>query len=135
MTCYTIEMIKIHEVTLKLLGHREASVVTRGYLLAAAYAATFGGTATFVGTGTNLTFRGLFEGKFHKYGSLSFVQWTIMALPQAYLNAFLTWLYVQVAYFGMFRPNSDRAKESRIGPEGEAIAKRVRERFNKKKKL
>lgn len=94
--------------------------------MAAAYAASFGGTSTFVGTGTNLTFRGLFREKFPNHKGLSFFQWSLLAAPQAYINAFLTWLYIQVFYFGMFRPNSEAAKTSKIGAEGEAIAKRVR---------
>ena len=94
--------------------------------MSAAYASSFGGTATFVGTGTNLAYRGLFETQFDKYpGGLSFFQWMAMATPQAYISSFLTWLYIQIFYFGMFRPKSKLAIESKIVPEGEAIAKRV----------
>lgn len=99
--------------------------MTKAYLLGAAYSATFGGTATIVGTGTNLTFKGIFESTFPRADGINFAQWMIWATPQALVNIVITWFYVLVFYMGMFRPNSQDAKDARIGNEGEAIANRV----------
>ncbi|XP_031786139.1 protein I'm not dead yet-like isoform X2 [Nasonia vitripennis] len=106
-------------------SEREPTKVTKAYLLGAAYSATFGGTATIVGTGTNLTFKGIFESSFPRADGINFTQWMIWATPQALVNIVITWLYVLVFYMGMFRPDSQDAKDARIGSEGEAIANRV----------
>lgn len=104
---------------------QEPSKVTRGYLMGVAFASNFGGTATLVGTGTNLIFKGIFESKFPNGPSISFAEWMFWSSPQAFLNSFITWLYILIFYFGMFRPKSQDAQLTNIGPEGEAIAKRV----------
>ena len=103
--------------------------VTKAYLMAAAYCATFGGTGTFVGTGTNLTFKGIFETTFPAAGGLNFTQWMVAAFPQMVINASLTWLYLQIIFLGLFRPNSKDAQLASIGAEGEAITNRVHSRY------
>ncbi|KAJ8668080.1 hypothetical protein QAD02_009743 [Eretmocerus hayati] len=106
---------------------RVPTTVTQAYLLATAYASTFAGVSTLVGTGTNLVLKGIFEAEFPHAPPITFTRWMIWALPQSLLNLFLTWLYVLVFYMGMFRPNSKSAQNARIGDEGEAIANRVME--------
>ncbi|KZC14611.1 Protein I'm not dead yet, partial [Dufourea novaeangliae] len=99
--------------------------VTTGYLLAAAYCSTFGGTGTLVGTGTNLTFKGIFENTFPGAEGINFSQWMVANMPQMAINSFLTWIYLRIAYMGYLRPNSKDAQLATIGEEGEAISNRV----------
>lgn len=100
--------------------------VTKAYLMAAAYCATFGGTGTIVGTGTNLTFKGIYENTFPKSDGINFMQWMVASFPQMIVNSFLTWLYLRILCMGFLRPNSNDAKMATIGEEGEAITNRVR---------
>ncbi|XP_043515369.1 protein I'm not dead yet-like isoform X3 [Frieseomelitta varia] len=99
--------------------------ITTAYLLAAAYCSTFGGTGTLVGTGTNLTFKGIFESIFPHSEGINFTQWMIASLPQMIVNTFLTWFYLRVAYMGYLRPRSKDAEVAEIGVEGEMVTNQV----------
>ncbi|KAL2726763.1 protein I'm not dead yet-like [Vespula squamosa] len=101
------------------------SKVTMSYLLITAYSATFGGTGTIVGTGTNLTFKGIFESTFPTAGGINFTDWMIASFPQMVLNSFCTWLYVRIVFLGYLRPRSKDALAATIGKEGEIIANNV----------
>ncbi|XP_024939277.1 protein I'm not dead yet [Cephus cinctus] len=99
--------------------------ITKAYYMSAAYCSSIGGTGTLVGTGTNLTFKGIFESTFPESPGVNFTLWLAASFPQMIINTFLTWLYLQIMYFGMFRPNSNDAKSATIGKEGEMIANQV----------
>ncbi|XP_034184723.2 protein I'm not dead yet isoform X3 [Osmia lignaria lignaria] len=99
--------------------------VTKAYLMAAAYCSTFGGTGTLVGTGTNLTFKGIYENTFPESGGINFTQWMFASIPQMIVNTALTWLYLRIMFMGFLRPGSKDAEQSNIGPEGEAVTNRV----------
>ncbi|XP_025989688.2 protein I'm not dead yet, partial [Solenopsis invicta] len=99
--------------------------ITKAYLLAAAYCSTFGGTGTIVGTGTNLTFKGIYESTFPEAEGISFTDWMVASFPQMVVNSFLTWLYVRIAFLGYLRPRSKDAQMATIGREGEAITNQV----------
>ncbi|XP_053981429.1 protein I'm not dead yet [Hylaeus volcanicus] len=99
--------------------------VTKAYMMAAAYCSTFGGTGTLVGTGTNLTFKGIYESTFPLAEGINFTQWMIANIPQMAINSFLTWLYLRIVFMGYLRPNSKDAELATIGEEGEAITNRV----------
>lgn len=99
-------------------------------MLGAAYCATFGGTGTLVGTGTNLTFKGIYESMFPASEGINFTSWMIASFPQMVINSFLTWLYVRIAYLGYLRPKSKDAQSATIGVEGEAITNQVKLRIN-----
>lgn len=95
-------------------------------MLAAAYCSTFGGTGTLVGTGTNLTFKGIYESMFPTAETISFTQWMIASFPQMVVNSLLTWLYLRIMYLGYLRPRSKDAQLATIGTEGEAITHQVK---------
>ncbi|XP_043500808.1 protein I'm not dead yet-like [Polistes fuscatus] len=99
--------------------------VTKAYFLAAAYAATFGGTGTLVGTPTNLVFKGIFEYTFPEAEPITFGIWTVACFPQMAVNSFFLWLHLRIVYLGFLRPKSKDAVAARIGPEGEKVANRV----------
>lgn len=104
---------------------QEPTNITKAYLLAAAYCSSIGGTGTLVGTGTNLTFKGIFESTFPLAEPITFTNWMIASIPQMIVNSFLTWIYLRIAFMGYLRPESKDAVAATIGAEGEAITNEV----------
>ncbi|XP_011686288.1 PREDICTED: protein I'm not dead yet-like isoform X1 [Wasmannia auropunctata] len=99
--------------------------LTKAYLFAAAYSATFGGTGALVGTPTNLAFKGIYEYNFPTADPITFGDWMVASIPQMATNSLILWLYLRIAFLGYLRPRSKDAEMARIGAEGEAIANQV----------
>lgn len=49
----------------------------------------------------------------------------ILNVPVMLLTMFLSWVYLQVVFMGLFRPNSQDAKNIRIGQQGEMVASKL----------
>ncbi|KAH0953317.1 hypothetical protein HN011_002667 [Eciton burchellii] len=117
--------IKILDPEKPDITEKRPTRVTRAYLLAAAYCSTLGGTGTLVGTGTNLTFKGIYETTFPEAEGITFTSWMFAAFPQMVCNTALTWFYLLVAFMGFLRPKSKDAQLAKIGREGVAMANQV----------
>ncbi|XP_043285688.1 protein I'm not dead yet-like [Venturia canescens] len=101
---------------------------TMVYYLTAAYASSLGGIGTMVGSGTNLTMKGIYESRFKHSPGISFAAWMLYSVPPMLLMGFLTWLWLQVMYMGLFRSKSKDAKAIDIGKQGEKVAADVIDR-------
>lgn len=99
--------------------------ITQCYFLATAYAASLGGCGTLVGTGTNLTFKGIFEQAFPDGPSVDFLRFMAYSSSIMLIYTFLTWIWLQFWFMGMFRPNSIAAKEADLGKDGTRIANEI----------
>lgn len=99
--------------------------LTTAYLLATAWSASFGGSASLVGSPTNLAFKGIFEEDFPGAPPITFVDWLKVGAPQAFFNAFITWFYLLIFYMGLFRSRSNDYKNASISKKGQIIAKKV----------
>ncbi|CAH2052718.1 unnamed protein product, partial [Iphiclides podalirius] len=87
------------------------SDITVCYYLSIAYASTLGGSGTLVGTATNSAFKGIFDSEFPEVsGSVNFFWFMAYSTPPMLLMQLLVWLSLQVTFMGMFRPNSEAAK-------------------------
>eukprot|EP01122_Echinamoeba_exundans_P016093 TRINITY_DN8057_c0_g1_i1.p1 TRINITY_DN8057_c0_g1~~TRINITY_DN8057_c0_g1_i1.p1 ORF type:complete len:412 (-),score=31.20 TRINITY_DN8057_c0_g1_i1:270-1505(-) len=65
-----------------------------GTLLGVAYSASIGGTATLIGTGPNIVFSSVFHSIFPRAPQVSFISWSLFALPLALIVIFITWLLI-----------------------------------------
>ncbi|XP_036148966.1 protein I'm not dead yet isoform X4 [Monomorium pharaonis] len=101
---------------------------TMVYYLVAAYASSLGGIGTIVGSGTNLTLKGFLEKRFPNSHGINFASWMLYSVPPMLLMGLLTWLWLQVMYMGLFRPESKDARAIDIGQQGERIAAAVIEK-------
>ncbi|XP_068087069.1 protein I'm not dead yet-like [Anabrus simplex] len=103
VSLFKIGKTQAAEIVKKQEEYPNPSRTTRCYFLAITYSATIGGTGTLVGTGTNLTFKGLFESLFPKAPPISFGKWMMFNVPGMLLNNILIWLSLIWMYLGFCR--------------------------------
>lgn len=66
----------------------------RALLLAVAYSASIGGVGTIVGTPTNVAFLGFAAERFPNLPQISFLDWSLVAVPVVAIYLPLAWLYL-----------------------------------------
>ncbi|XP_072931558.1 protein I'm not dead yet-like [Epargyreus clarus] len=125
------KMMKIYEYDSS--GEKIASDITTCYFCSVTYSATIGGTATLVGTATNLAFKGLFMSTFPTAPEyLSFPKFSMFAIPCVILIELCMFAYMLVLFLGVLRPDSEAAKNAKLTKAGIAAAKQaVDEDFKK----
>lgn len=84
-------------IIIKMNESFDSKEITRfaiGLLIAIAYAASIGGTATLIGTPPNLAFSRIFEISFPDAPEISFAQWMLFALPFAVTFVIIAWYFM-----------------------------------------
>ncbi|CAH1107530.1 unnamed protein product, partial [Psylliodes chrysocephalus] len=98
---------------------------TMCYFISTAYAASIGGMGCIIGSGTNLTFKGLYETLFPDSPGVEFTKWMILNVPLMLIMMYLGIIWMQFWFMGLFRPSSVDAKKIRVGQQGAAVAKKL----------
>ncbi|XP_021940049.1 protein I'm not dead yet-like isoform X2 [Zootermopsis nevadensis] len=93
------------------------------YYLGVAYASNLGGAGTLTGTGTNLTFKGIWDTTFPEAGGVNFASWFIFCTPLMLINMLAAWIWLQILFMGLFRKKKEEDKRK----SNEEEAKIVRE--------
>ncbi|XP_019891299.1 protein I'm not dead yet-like isoform X2 [Musca domestica] len=97
-------------------GKRHSSRVALAFYFGIAYASTIGGCGTLIGTGTNLTFKGLFEGRFPEAtDKIDFPRFMGWSMPMVIGDTVLLFLSLQISHMGLGRRSSQVAKELSSG--------------------
>lgn len=99
--------------------------ITKAFFLTAAYASSIGGIGTLVGTGTNLTFVGLYSTRFPDGIKIYFVDWMLFNSVAMLIITFLMWLSLQILLMGLFRKNSEDGKMVQKGQENTDVIRNV----------
>ncbi|CAG9815026.1 unnamed protein product [Phaedon cochleariae] len=98
---------------------------TMCYFISNAYAASIGGCGCIIGSGTNLTFKGLYETLFPDSPGVEFTKWMILNVPLMLIIMYAGIVWMQFWFMGLFRPSSVDAKKIRVGQQGEAVARKL----------
>ncbi|CAH2016318.1 unnamed protein product [Acanthoscelides obtectus] len=104
---------------------KKPTKTTMCMFISTAYAASIGGCGCVIGSGTNMAFQGLFETLFPESTDFTFTKWMMFNVPIMIIIMYVSVVFLQVWFMGLFRPNSKDAIDNRVGKEGEAIARKM----------
>lgn len=84
--------------------HRKNELFRKGLCLSIAYACNVGGSATLIGTGTNMVFKDISDEIFSSHGvdnPITFASWFAFWIPASFLGLIVAWVWLQLQYSGI----------------------------------
>ncbi|KAI0239554.1 Solute carrier family 13 member 5 [Lamellibrachia satsuma] len=97
---------------------RQNELFRKGLCLSIAYACNIGGSATLIGTGTNMVFKDVSDEIFSSHGvdnPITFAAWFAFWLPASFIGLAFAWVWLQLQYSGirsLLRRDEDETAES-----------------------
>uniref|UniRef100_A0A1A9W759 Citrate transporter-like domain-containing protein n=1 Tax=Glossina brevipalpis TaxID=37001 RepID=A0A1A9W759_9MUSC len=112
-------------------GIKHPSRAAMAFYIGAAYSATIGGCGTLIGTGTNMVFKGIYEGRFPTAEEkIDFPRFMLWSIPMVIVQAALMFFCFNITHLGLFRPKSDIGKQVNAGAGvAEAVKSIVKEKY------
>ncbi|KAH8312048.1 hypothetical protein KR044_009115, partial [Drosophila immigrans] len=103
------------------------SKMAMAFYFGTAYASSIGGVGTLIGTGTNLTFKGIYETRFpDSKEKIDFPIFMAYSVPIVLvLNIVMLFVSLQVTHMALFRPNSKTGQEVKIATANKSVLKAV----------
>ncbi|XP_034487734.1 protein I'm not dead yet 2-like isoform X1 [Drosophila innubila] len=103
------------------------STISMAFYFGVAYAASIGGCGTLIGTGTNLTFKGLYETRFpDSKEEVDFPIFMAYSIPlPVIVNTLLLYLSLQITHMGLFRGNSKIGQEVKKAAENKDVLRKI----------
>uniref|UniRef100_A0A1A9V3T2 Citrate transporter-like domain-containing protein n=1 Tax=Glossina austeni TaxID=7395 RepID=A0A1A9V3T2_GLOAU len=97
-------------------GKKHASRPAMAFYIATAYASSIGGTGTLIGSGTNMVFKGIYEGRFPTaQDKIDFPRFMMWSTPMVIVQAGLMFLCFNITHLGLFRPKSAIGQQVNAG--------------------
>ncbi|KAI1712396.1 sodium:sulfate symporter transmembrane region domain-containing protein [Ditylenchus destructor] len=96
---------------LDLVPPRQLSIY-KGLLLSICFSASIGGTATLIGTGSNIVLNGYLQKAYRSLSPVTFASWLAFAFPQVVVLQGICWLWLQILYVGFKK--MDRSHEGMV---------------------
>ena len=120
-----VKLCKLYDEPATDKERAKPSNITKCYFISIAYGATLGGCGTLIGTHTYLTLIEIYETFFPDSPGILFGPFMLYSTPVMLVYTFLSWVWLQFWFMGMFRPNSADAKLANFGEEGQHTVEEV----------
>uniref|UniRef100_A0A1B0G8J3 Protein I'm not dead yet n=1 Tax=Glossina morsitans morsitans TaxID=37546 RepID=A0A1B0G8J3_GLOMM len=97
-------------------GKKHPTRAALAFYIGAAYSSTIGGCGTLIGTGTNMVFKGIYEGRFpNAKDKIDFPRFMMWSIPMVIVQAGLMFFFFNITHLGLFRPKSAVGQQVNAG--------------------
>lgn len=113
---------------------KRPSKLVMGIYVSIAFSSSIGGSATIIGSPTNLVLKGQYDEKFQQYNpteKIDFMTYMFYAFIPSWLILFLTYFFMELVYMGLWNKKSEVNKQITLVNENKSISKiKIKEKYN-----